>query len=279
MVDRPDLPAVLAGSPSFSSLAALADRLTGLDLTPLLVYQIDTVPAAAVDELAEQFSLVGDGWDLAYDDDDRRAMVKRAIEIHRYKGTVWAVRAIFGTLGATVDLVEWWQQPGAAPFTFGLTAWVNDNLKPGEPVLTADLYQQLRRLVDAVKPVRSHYDFKVGARFDQALGRLANAGQTSAVGRWASDAQAVQPTPAQQPIRLASTVATTATCRNAAEPLAVQPTPAVQPLAAANVQQAHAVARRSAEPQPVQPAPAINPVRLASVVRPLSVLRVSMEVQ
>lgn len=249
MVDRPDLPSVLAGSPSFAALAVLADRLTGLNLTPLLVYQVETVPASAVDELAEQFSLVGDGWDLAYDDDDRRAMVKRAIEIHRFKGTVWAVKAIFGTLGATVDLVEWWQRPGAAPFTFGLTAWVNDNLKPGEPVLTADLYQQLRRLVDAVKPVRSHYDFKVGVRFDQALGRLANAHQIAAIGRWSSEVQPVQPTPAQQPLRLTS------------------------------VGQAAAVARVSATPGAVQPTAAVNPIRLANTARPLSVIRVTMEIQ
>lgn len=247
MVDRPDLPAVLAGSPSFSALATLADRLTGIDLTPLLVNQVDTVPDSALDALAEQFSLVGDGWDLAYDDDDRRAMVKRAIEIHRYKGTVWAVKAIFGTLGATVDLVEWWQQPGAAPFTFGLTAWVNDNLKPGEPVLTADLYQQLRRLVDAVKPVRSHYDFRVGVRFDQPL-QIASAGQTAAVGRWSSEVQPVQPTPAQQPLRLAS------------------------------AGQSAAVARVSATPAAVQPTAAVNPIRLANTARPLSVIRVTMEI-
>ncbi|MEC5207377.1 phage tail P2-like protein [Vogesella perlucida] len=275
------VPNVLANDPRFGPLATLTERLGQLDLSTLLVYLVDLVGADLLPVLAEQMHVMGDeGWLLANTDDQRRTLIKRAVELHRYKGTVWAVKEVFGVLAVDVELVEWWQQqPTAAPYTFALTAWVNSNLLPGAPVLTAELYERLQRMVDMVKPVRSSFDFKVGVRLDQPTWSLANAQQAAAVGRWAGDAQAVQPTPDEQPVRLASTVATTATCRNAAEPQAVQPTPAVQPLRAANAQQAQAVARCSAEPQPVQPAPATNPVRLACVARPLSVLRVSMEVQ
>lgn len=275
------VPNVLANDPRFGPLATLTERFSRLDLSTLLVYLVDLVGADLLPVLAEQMHVMGDeGWLLANTDDQRRTLIKRAVELHRYKGTVWAVKEVFGVLNVDVALVEWWQQqPAAAPYTFALTAWVNSNLLPGAPVLTAELYERLQRMVDMVKPVRSSFDFKVGVRFDQPTFSLANAQQATAVGRWASDAQAVQPTPAEQQIKVASAVATSATCRSSAEPLAVQPAPAVQPLHTANVQQTLVVARCSAGPLPVQPAAAINPVRLASVARPLSVIRVSMEVQ
>lgn len=243
------VPGVLAGDPRFGPLATLTERLSRLDLSTLLVYLVDLVGTDLLPLLAEQMHVMGDeGWLLANTDDQRRTLIKRAALLHRYKGTVWAVKEVFGVLAVDVELVEWWQQqPVAAPYTFALTAWVNSNLLPGAPVLTAELYERLQRMVDMVKPVRASFDFKVGVRFDQPAWSLANAQQAAAVGRWASNTQGVQPTPAGQPLRLA------------------------------NTQHTRAVARSSATPAAVQPAATLNPVRLANVVRPLSFLSVTME--
>lgn len=244
------VPNVLANDPRFGPLATLTERFSRLDLSTLLVCLVDLVGADLLPVLAEQMHVMGDeGWLLANTDDQRRTLIKRAVELHRYKGTVWAVKEVFGVLSVDVELVEWWQQqPAAAPYTFALTAWVNSNLLPGSPVLTAGLYERLQRMVDMVKPVRASFDFKVGVRFDQPL-QIACASQGAAVGRWSSEVQPVQPTPAQQPLRLAS------------------------------VGQAAAVARVSATPSAVQPTAALNPVRLANAARPLSIIRVSMEAQ
>lgn len=244
------VPNVLANDPRFGPLATLTERLGQLDLSVLLVYLVDLVGAELLPVLAEQFHVMGDeGWLLANTDDQRRTLIKRAVELHRYKGTVWAVKEALGVLAVDVELVEWWQQqPAAAPYTFGLTAWVNNNLLPDKPVLTAELYERLQRMVDMVKPVRSSFDFKVGVRLEQSL-RLASAQQAAAVGRWSSEAKPVQPTPSVQPLRLA------------------------------NAQHTCTVARVSVEPLPVQPAASLNPLRLASAARPLSVIRVAMEVQ
>ncbi|XLM22748.1 phage tail protein I, partial [Chromobacterium piscinae] len=51
-----------------------------------------------------------EGWLLAADDEQRRQLIKRAIEWHRYKGTRWALEEIFRVLGISVELLEWWQQ-------------------------------------------------------------------------------------------------------------------------------------------------------------------------
>lgn len=229
--------------------AALTDATAiAVDPTPLRHLADSTrCPAALLPWLAWAMSV--DGWDEAIAEQPRRQLLRRSIEIHKHKGTAGAVRRALGALGVSVEFKEWQAIPGAVPYTFGLIAWVNENFASDEPaVLTPQLYQRLRRLVDETRNERSHYSFQVGARFDQAE-RLANAHQTAAVGRWASDTQAVQPTPAVQPLRLA------------------------------NAQHTRALARASATPTAVQPAAALNPVRLANAARPLSVIRVTMEAQ
>lgn len=110
MVDLP-LPPALAGDERMRTLAALSARISAVELSPLLVYLIDQVSRSALPVLAEQFHMQGDeGWLLAADDEQRRQLLKRAIEWHRYKGTRWALDEIFRVLGINVELVEWWQQ-------------------------------------------------------------------------------------------------------------------------------------------------------------------------
>lgn len=242
---------ILATDARFGPLAVLSERLSQLDLSVLLVYLVDLVGADLLPVLAEQFHVMGDeGWLLANADDQRRTLIKRAIELHRYKGTTWAVKEVLAVLAIEVELLEWWQQqPAAAPYTFGLTAWANQNLLPGKPMLNAELYERLQRMVDMVKPVRSSFKFKVGARFDQAIWELASAQQVAAVGRWSCSTQPVRPCPPAQPIQV--TLA----------------------------QQATSITRVSTDSLPVQPLASPTIFRLASTVRFLSIIRVTMEVQ
>lgn len=92
------IPPVLAADDRFSVLAKIALEAFQIDLTCLLVYLIDSVDVSILPYLAEQLSLVGDGWELAATESAQRAMLKGAIELHRYKGTVWAVKQVFKLL-------------------------------------------------------------------------------------------------------------------------------------------------------------------------------------
>jgi len=92
---------------SLKALAGLAQRLSDINLTPLLVYLVDLVDSSTLPWLAEQLSLVGDGWELAESDEVRRTLIKGAIELHRYKGTPWSIREIVRRMGfGEVELVE-----------------------------------------------------------------------------------------------------------------------------------------------------------------------------
>src|SRR6202050_3483678 len=123
------------------ALLALVDRLGQLDLGPLLVYRIDSVPASALPFLAWQFDILSPLWqavapvilsvDAITDVDElididtlteaaaiqlaqtnaaivsQRALIKVAIQLHRFRGTPWSIKSALATLGwQNVSLLE-----------------------------------------------------------------------------------------------------------------------------------------------------------------------------
>lgn len=75
-------------------------RFAELDVSCVLTYLIDQVPAAALPYLGDQFDVMGyKGWDFTTSEQDKRDLIKRAIELHRYKGTPWAIKAALKVIG------------------------------------------------------------------------------------------------------------------------------------------------------------------------------------
>lgn len=127
-------------------------RMEDMPLNKLLVYRIDTVDAQALPILAEQFDVLGyKGYILCQNDDDRRTLIKRAIELHRYKGTVWAVREALRSIGFdNVEIKEGLAAGYDHWAKFGLD--VTNSTRP----LTVNGYADIIKMVNEYKPVRSH---------------------------------------------------------------------------------------------------------------------------
>jgi phage tail P2-like protein len=82
-------------------------RFSDLELDRLLVYLIDTVDSEAIPYLAEQFDVLGyKGFRLAITEADQREIIKRSIELHRFKGTLWAVREALVSIGYGDAIIE-----------------------------------------------------------------------------------------------------------------------------------------------------------------------------
>lgn len=93
--------------PNMAALEDVAARLQDVDTSVLLVYAIDTAPEPVLYYLAEQFDVLGyKGWLMCKTVDDQRALLKRAIELHRYKGTAWAIREIVRIVGYEDATIE-----------------------------------------------------------------------------------------------------------------------------------------------------------------------------
>lgn len=141
-------------------------RFAALEVEKVLIYVIDTVDADALYWLAEQFDVLGyRGWKLAKTEADRRALIKRAVLLHRYKGTIYGIREALKSVGFDGIIQEHIGSQYDATFdhdgavTYGSSNWATfrvifdlGNDKGISVEQTADLVA----LVEEYKNVRSH---------------------------------------------------------------------------------------------------------------------------
>ena len=92
----------------YKILADLGLRLSLLDTPKLMPRLVDLLAPEHLILLAESRSILNeDGYWLAESDSARRRLIKGAYELHRKKGTPWAIREIVRRLGfGQVELIE-----------------------------------------------------------------------------------------------------------------------------------------------------------------------------
>ena len=128
------------------------ERFSNLNLDCLLVSIIDNVPSDALPHLAEQYHITGnEGWLQAVTDEEKRALIKSSIKMHRYKGTKYALLEVLKALDIDGKVTEWFEYKGQ-PYYFKMLLKITD--KP----LSFETEQNLRNLIDEYKNTRSWLD-------------------------------------------------------------------------------------------------------------------------
>lgn len=147
------LPPALASDERFTLLCELLqEEMASLDINAMLVYLIDVVPAQVLPYLADQFHVSGlEGWRFARTVQERRSLIKRAVELHRFKGTGWAVEQVLVTLGLEGRVLEWFEY-GGEPYYFRVDV---DLVERGIDDAT---YEALNTLILEYKNKRSRLD-------------------------------------------------------------------------------------------------------------------------
>lgn len=115
----------------------------------------ETCPAGMLPWLAWQWHV--DGWEYAQTEVQQRALIASSWDLHKYKGTPWAVLTALRSIGYPhVRLTEWFQQnPARTPGTFRVTFPALPELQ--EPGTIA----RLRGLINAYKNTRSWFEIDV----------------------------------------------------------------------------------------------------------------------
>lgn len=149
-MDKLLLPPPLASDERFSILANIAaERFAQIDLTALLVYLVDIVDASALPSLAGQLHVQGlEGWLFAANEQEKRELIKQAIELHKYKGTPWAVRRVLEILSLPGTISEWFEYGGKAYFFKVEIKLINQGMDE-------NLFNNLVDLIHEYKNVRS----------------------------------------------------------------------------------------------------------------------------
>ena len=100
-----------------------------------------------LDLLGWQFHI--EGYDQAQTIQEKRNLIKYAIELHRYKGTPYAVKKVFQALNLEADLSEWFDYNGD-PYKFKVLV--------KSVIQDEDTYRRLTELINEYKNVRSWLD-------------------------------------------------------------------------------------------------------------------------
>ncbi len=82
----------------FAVLERLLTRLNHLPRYAVIML-IEVVDSSSLPYFAKHFSLLEDGWEFAKNEQEQRELIKQAIEIHRHKGTPWAIKRTLKLLG------------------------------------------------------------------------------------------------------------------------------------------------------------------------------------
>lgn len=91
---------IIKADPKYTALTDLSLRLEEPDKSKIMTTLIDLLDDKFIDALAEKWSVTGyDGLFMAESYSSKRELIKSAVELHRHKGTVWAVREVLRKLG------------------------------------------------------------------------------------------------------------------------------------------------------------------------------------
>lgn len=136
---------------------ALAEPVNDLQAPIAELWNIQSCPAGLLPWLAWAVSV--DVWDSRWPEQVKRDVIATSLDLHKDKGTEQGMRRALAALGVDVTIHEWWEF-GGQPFTFRILARPTLDLigDPTLPFLSADLQDQIERVIAVVKPVRSHPD-------------------------------------------------------------------------------------------------------------------------
>ena len=113
------------------------------------VWNPDTCPAALLPWLAWAYSV--DNWDATWTPAQQRDSIRASVDVHRYKGTIGAVRDALDALGFTVVIQEWFNKlPEGEPYTFDVI------LTTDQIGIDQSAMAKILRVIEGTKNLRSH---------------------------------------------------------------------------------------------------------------------------
>lgn len=112
-----------------------------------------------------------DQWEDSWPEHIKRQVVADAFEVHRYKGTPFAVQHALNSLGIKTNIKEWWETGGSGtPGTMSVLAMLNDNISAEEDgLITASMLKMVTAAIHATKRGSIHFDVELGISFEETF--------------------------------------------------------------------------------------------------------------
>jgi phage tail P2-like protein len=147
-------------TPLAKAMDVLEERLFALPVQ-MISKDPETVDAGLLDHLAWEESV--DVWDETWTPEVKRNVIAVAAEVHRYKGTPFAIQKALQAFDVRMELLEWWQEaPTGQPGTFTVTVFNGASLSgSGDVVVNIALMRALISVVERAAPVSRGFYLRV----------------------------------------------------------------------------------------------------------------------
>lgn len=167
-------------TPLAKALDILEERLFRLPVQMILKDHA-TVDVALLDHLAWEESV--DVWDFDWPDEVKRNVIAASAEVHRFKGTPYAIKLALAAFDVDTELLEWFEpegiQDGLEPGSFRITAYAGRSLYgDSENTLNSRMVAAMNSVLQRVAPVSRKLVFRLGEKFQTATYVRSRAGQS-----------------------------------------------------------------------------------------------------
>ena len=144
--------------PSFEDIKLHSTDEVAGDVVAALSSEIKAFETLANPELCEEkylpflaYAFKVDFWDESLSVEDKRALIKQSLALHRYKGTTWAIERVFEAFNIKAVVKEWFNY-GGEPYHFKIDLSLEDK------EITPARADELTKYVGIYKNVRSVLD-------------------------------------------------------------------------------------------------------------------------
>ena len=94
------------------------EQFKNIQMDVLNLTNIDTISPDTLPHLAEQYHITGDeGWIYCKNETEKRTLLKNAVQLHKYRGTKYAIIKALEVLNLDANISEWFEYNGE-PFFF-----------------------------------------------------------------------------------------------------------------------------------------------------------------
>ena len=163
------LASAISSIPHLAAFEQMAEQsFAGIDKTVILMYMVDIAPADALPYLAEQLDVLGyRGWLFAETETERRDLLKKAITLHKKKGTPFAIREALWAVHDQYQEIEIIKAPGVnfdgtedydGNIDYAGGFWANFIVRihvPNDYTVTDDDRELAERIIEEYKNARS----------------------------------------------------------------------------------------------------------------------------
>jgi len=144
--------------PSFEDIKLHSADIVASDVLDTLQSEIKAFETLANPDICDEkylpflaYAFKVDFWDESLSVEDKRALIKQSLALHRYKGTTWAIERVFEALNIKAVVKEWFSY-GGEPYHFKIDLSLEDK------EITPARADELTKYVGIYKNVRSVLD-------------------------------------------------------------------------------------------------------------------------